>query len=126
MWFVEPLKLNTKLDRTFTNEKQKVSYPFIFLPRYGEELPVVVRCLRSGALPIVLDNKGILVQVGTCDLSALELMKLLGIYSFEVVLSVKERYPVANTKDMLEVIPWMASSLSSSQSSYSSCTDRPE
>ena len=101
------LKLNTELDNTFINSERKLSYPFIFLPRYGEELPVVTRCLLPGSIPLVLENKGALLQIGT---SALEFRKLLNVYSFEVVLGENNRRTITSTEDALEVIPWMVSS----------------
>ena len=59
-----------------------------------------------------LSDNGILKQVGTCDLSALELAKLLQVYNFEVVISKTDRRVITNTSDIMEVLPWMVSSLS--------------
>lgn len=104
------LAVNTKLDNTFINAEKKLTYPFIFLPKYGDELPVVIRCLLPGAIPIVLENKGSLLQIGTCTLSAIEFRKLLNVYNFEVVLSQTDRRTIMSTEEVLEVMPWMVSS----------------
>ena len=103
------LEIRTNLDGSFTSEKKKLSYPYIYVPRFGEEIALMVTCLEPGPLPLVLKDAGILKQVGTCALSAIELSKLLRVYKFEVVLSETEHRVMQDVTDILEVISWMGS-----------------
>ena len=101
--------LRTNLDSSFVSEKKKLSYPYIFIPRFGTEIALMVTCLKPGALPLVLNDGGTLKQVGTCSLSALELAKLARVYKFEFVLSETDRRPIREVSDILEVLSWMQS-----------------
>jgi hypothetical protein len=102
--------LRTNLDKSFIHEKKKLSYPYIYIPKFGEEIALMVTCLEPGPLPLVLNDEGVLKQVGTCSLSALELAKLLRVYKVEVVLSPTEKKVITGILEMLEVLPWMVSS----------------
>ena len=102
--------IKTNFDRSFTHEQRKLSYPFLYVPRFGEEIALMVTCLRPGPLPLVLEDAGTLKQDGSCAVSALELAKLLRVYQFEVVLSATERRIIKQITDVLEVLLWMASS----------------
>lgn len=104
---MERLKLRTDLDSSFVNTKKKLSYPYIYLPSFGEEIALMVVCVRKGPLPITLSDKGVLKQVGSCELSALELQKLLRVYRYEVVLSEHDRRSINSISDVLEVLSWM-------------------
>lgn len=109
---MEDLSLRTDLGPTFISEKRALAYPYIYIKKFGEEIALMITCVAPGPLPIVLSDNGILKQVGTCDLSALELAKLLQVYNFEVVISKTDRRVITNTSDIMEVLPWMVSSLS--------------
>ena len=102
--------IRTNFDRTYTSTRTAISYPYIYLPRYGEELALMVHCIAPGELPLVLTHAGTLKQVGSCSLSALELSKLLRVYKFQVVMSETERRGVNSIQDLMEVIAWMLSS----------------
>ena len=104
------LEIRTNLDGSFTSEKKKLSYPYLYIPRFGEEIALIVTCLEPGPLPLVLNDSGTLKQVGSCAKSALELEKLLRVYNFEVVLSETERRTMREISDVLEVLLWMLSS----------------
>lgn len=101
------LEIRTNLDKSFTSEKKKLSYPYIYVPRFGEEIALMVTCLEPGPIPLVLQDSGTLKQVGSCARSALELAKLLRVYKFEVVLSETERRTMREITDVLEVLLWM-------------------
>lgn len=103
--------LRTQLDKSFANERKKLSYPYIYIPSFGEEIALMVTCLTPGPLPLVLSDSGSLKQVGTCALSAIELCKLLRVYRYEVVLSEAERRKIKSITDVMEVLAWMSSSL---------------
>lgn len=105
------LPLRNNLDSTFVSETKKVSPPYIFIPKYGEEIALIITCLEPGPIPILLSDGGVLKQVGSCSLSALELAKLLRVYHFEVVKSQSEKVTITQITDILEVLPWMASLL---------------
>lgn len=107
---MDDLRLRTNLDRTFSSEKKKLSYPYLYIPRFGEEIALMVTCLTPGPLPIVLSDSGTLKQVGTCALSALELEKLLRVYKFEIVVSETDHRRMSEVADILEVLLWMQSS----------------
>lgn len=106
--------LRTNLNQSFISETKKISYPYLYIPKFGEEIALMVTCLEPGPLPLVLEDRGILKQVGSCSLSALELEKLLRVYHFEVVLSETEKQTMREITDVLEVLPWMESLLSCS------------
>jgi hypothetical protein len=106
---VGDLQLRTNISNTFTQEKKKLTYPYIYIPRFGSELALIVECLAPGEVPIVLRHEGTLTQVGTCRMSALELTKLLRIYVFEVVLSGTEKRVIKEVVDIMEALPWMVS-----------------
>lgn len=114
--------IRTNLDSSFTSEKKRLSFPYLYIPKFGEEIALMVTCLEPGPVPIVLSDAGTLKQVGTCALSALELSKLLRVYKFEIVLSETERRAAHEITDILEVLPWMCSLLSGSQQPCSSTT----
>ena len=103
------LEIRTNLDSSFTSERKKLSFPYLYVPRFGEEIALMVTCLKPGPLPVVLSDSGTLKQVGSCAASALELAKLLRVYQFEVVLSETERRTMREITDILEVLLWMAS-----------------
>lgn len=103
------LEIRTNLDSSFTSERKKLSSPYLYVPRFGEEIALMVTCLKPGPLPLVLSDSGTLKQVGSCAASALELAKLLRVYQFEVVLSETERRTMREITDILEVLLWMAS-----------------
>lgn len=107
------LQLKTHHDSSFISEKKQLSYPYIYVPRFGEEIALMVTCLKPGPLPIVLSDGGVLKQVSTCEVSALELSKLLRVYQFEFVLSETDRRKVKTILDVMEVLSWMVSSSSS-------------
>lgn len=102
-------ELRTNLDSSFTSEKKKLSFPYIYVPRFGEEIALMVTCLKPGPLPLVLSDSGTLKQVGSCVASALELEKLLRVYKFEVVLSETDRRVIRDVMDIMEVLAWMSS-----------------
>lgn len=102
--------IRTNLDSSFISEKKKLSYPYIFVPRFGEEIALIVQCLEPGPVPLVLSDNGTLKQVCTCALSALEFAKLLRVYRFKVVLSNTDTREIREINDVLEVIPWMLQS----------------
>lgn len=104
------LGLRTNLDRTFTHQRRQITYPYIYIPNYQEEIALMVTCVAQGDLPIVLQDSGVLKQVGTCAVSALELSKLLRVYTYEIVLSESERHSVRTISDLMEVLTWMVSS----------------
>jgi hypothetical protein len=110
---VGDLGIRTGFDSSFTSEKKKLSYPYLYVPRFGEEIALMVTCLEPGPLPIVLSDSGVLKQVGSCAASALELAKLLRVYQFEVVLSETDHRTIREISDVLEVLLWMVSSSSS-------------
>lgn len=107
------LGIRTGFDSSFTSEKKKLLYPYLYVPRFGEEIALMVTCLEPGPLPIVLSDSGVLKQVGSCAASALELAKLLRVYQFEVVLSETDHRTMREISDVLEVLLWMVSSSSS-------------
>ena len=67
------LGIRTGFDSSFTSEKKKLSYPYLYVPRFGEEIALMVTCLEPGPLPIVLSDSGVLKQVvrrlrfGACE-----------------------------------------------------------
>lgn len=105
--------LRTNFNASFTSQKRTISYPYIFIPKFGNEIALMVTCLQPGPVPLVLRDKGVLKQVGTCAVSALELQKLLRVYSLEVTLSATDIRKINTNTDILEVLPWMVSLLSS-------------
>jgi len=70
---VADLEIRTNLDSSFMSEKKKLSFPYLYIENYGEEIALIITCLEPGPLPVVLSDRGVLKQVGTCSLSALEL-----------------------------------------------------
>lgn len=109
---MEDLSLRTDLGPTFISEKKALSYPYLFIKKFGEEIALMTTCIRPGRLPILISDNGVLKQVGSCDLSALELSKLLRVYSFDIVLSETDCRTISTIPDIMEVLPWMVSSLS--------------
>lgn len=110
---MDALQLKTHHDSSFVSETKKLSYPYIYIPRFGEEIALMVTCLKPGEIPLVLSDNGVLKQVSTCAVSALELSKLLRVYQFEMVLSETERRKIKTISDVMEVLQWMVSPSSS-------------
>lgn len=103
------LELRTNLSDDFTSTRQAVKYPYIHIPKYGQEVALLMQCIVPGDLPIVLTHAGSLRRVGSCSLSAFELAKLLKVYKYEVVLSESERRAITTIQDIMEVLSWMVS-----------------
>lgn len=106
---MEPLKLMNNFDETTTSPRKKLTYPYIYIPTYGEEVGVVLSCMEQGDIPIVLKDGDVLKQVWTTILSALELQKLLRVYSFQVFVSPEVCKKVESSADLMEVVAWMVS-----------------
>ena len=102
------LPLRTNLDEHFQNEKVEMPYPCILFRDAGEEFPLVISCLEPGNLPILVQqgNSTIMLDFKTST-SALNLNKLLGLYSFQVLISKEESYNIESIFDLMEVLPWM-------------------
>lgn len=100
------LEVRTHLDASFSHEQRRVSYPHIFIPKFGDEIALMVTCIAPGELPIVLADAGTLKQVGTCAASAIELEKLMRVYKYEVALSPEVRRTITCVDDIMEVLLW--------------------
>lgn len=104
------LELRRNFNSTFTSERKSISYPYIFIPKFGKELALVVTLVRKGELPICVNDKGVLKQIGSVSLSALELKKILSVFPFQFVFSATDSRKVKTIPDMMEVLSWMLSS----------------
>jgi hypothetical protein len=113
MLSVDVSGLRTNLSSTFISERKSISYPYIYIPKFAEEIALVVTCVKPGGLPIVLMDTGTLKQVGTCAYSAVGLAKLARVYQFEIIVADDVKKMVRSVSDILEVLVWM-DSLSSS------------
>lgn len=111
---MEHSELRTDLTKVFENEKKQLKYPYIFIPVFGRELALFVKCLTPGPVPVTVKHNGQLKKIGSCSLDALELHKISRVYKYEVVLSETDRRPADSVETIMEVLPWMVS-LSSSQ-----------
>ena len=107
---MDDLELRRDLGPGFTKQHKTITYPYIFLPKYGEELAIIVTCLRHGNIPICLRNNGVLMEISSVDLSALELQKLLRVYKYQIVLSETDKRSIETITDIMEVLSWMVSS----------------
>lgn len=105
---MEDLKLMTNFNKNTTSQRKKLTYPYIYLPMYGEEVGVVLSCVEKGQIPIVLKDGDVLKQVWTITSSALELNKLLSVYPFQILRAPNEVINVNNVEDIMGVVAWMA------------------
>ncbi len=104
-----PLGLRTDLKETFAANTQAAKYPYLLIQKFGRELPLLLQGLQEGPLPIVVLNKGQLLSVGSCAISAVELDKIRRVYDYEIVLSASDNRQVSSIETIMEVIPWMVS-----------------
>lgn len=99
--------LRTNHTSNFTRARAQLQYPYIFIPKYGNEIALLVQDIQQGSLPIVLSHGNSLRKVGSCSLSAIELAKLLRVYKYEIVLAEDDRRKITSVQNIMEVLSWM-------------------
>lgn len=109
---MEPLGLRTNLAEEFRGESKEASYPYLLISKFGGELALLCKGLQPGQVPIVVKVNGILRQIHSCELSAIELSKINRVYEYDIVLSATDARHITSTLDIMEVLPWMVSSSS--------------
>lgn len=105
--------LRTNLTKEFEGERKQLTYPYIMIPAFGNELPVFVKCLVPGPVPVTVKHGGKLLKIGSCSLDAIELNKMLRVYKYDIILSATDERHVDNIETIMEVLPWMVSLLQS-------------
>lgn len=104
--------LRTNLAEEFRGESKQAIYPYLLISTFGNELALLCKGLHPGPVPIVVQFRGELKQVHSCELSAIELSKINRVYKYDIVLSATETRHIDGIQDIMEVLPWMVSSSS--------------
>lgn len=104
--------LRTNIAEEFRGESKQISYPYLLLTKFGNELALLCQGLEKGSVPIVVQHGGSLKQIHSCVLSAIELRKINRVYEYDIVLSPTDTRHIKGIDDIMEVLPWMVQSSS--------------
>lgn len=89
----------------FSSRKSKIEYPYVEVVDINETLPLVVKALESGDIPLVGNYKGVTRMISKIDATAFNLDKILrtqGLILYHK--SEDEQIEIRSIVDYLEVV----------------------
>lgn len=98
--------LVTQFDEHQANERVGITYPYIFIHGTGDTLTVTMDSIMKGEVPVLIEYKGIKYNIGAISKSAVELSKLLKVFSFDIHLGKDDVREIRSNIDIMEVGVW--------------------
>jgi hypothetical protein len=91
----------------FKHGKVEMRYPAIILDTFGEELALLMSCLKEGDLPVVVKrgDKSIQLDKKISD-SAVNIHRLLTVYPLTLATAPDRYVEIADIESYMEVYPW--------------------
>lgn len=99
--------MERQLNENYANGRTTMQYPHILIHGSGDALPVALEALKPGTVPLIINYKNTIYNIGTISPSARELKKLLSVFPFTIVKSAEESYKITTNVDILEAGVWM-------------------
>lgn len=94
--------IHNKIDSTFTNKREKLQYPYIFISENTDAIAVVLQDLETGDLPIMFQYQDQLIKTVSVKRSPVVLSKILKLYPFTVFYSATDSVVVNSTEELLD------------------------